>query len=577
MRIFVLLMIVGTMFASLATGAGNNSKPIVIDSRITEVTVYPTGATIVRSGSIDLKAGTYEIIFKNLPPTISEDSLRASGSGPGVARILGLSVERTFSEKATREEVRVLEEKIIAMRDEKQVLEDKLSSLALGEDFLRRIKAVAPEKISRDIVMREMKVEEYSKMLKFMVGGIEDINKQKREAGIALRELGEKMRVVERDFYKIRNMGGKEHKKVSVGFEVAEAGKYEVNISYRLYNASWHPVYDVRANNDQSELELTYYGVVQQSTGEDWEDVRVVLSTARPSAGARMPELQPWLLSFSRVFGGKDKERKPASSGFGYANKSLARNEMDQKSNLFVVQSKVAQHVSARAESRGTSVAFAVARREKIKADGRPHKTTISVEQFKPEIEYFTTPKASNNAYLSAKITNNTDKPLLSGKMNVFVGGDYVGAAKMDFVAQNEEFRIFLGIDDGIKVKREMDNTKSIATETNKRKKLDFAFDIEIHNLKKKSVKITVVDQLPVSQDSDIKVRVGKLDPKPSEQDTKGMVKWELNLIGGEKTKIRMEFSIDYPKEKRLGGDLQVMEEQLYENFNKQEMRNRKK
>ena len=108
------------------------------------------------------------------------------------------------------------------------------------------------------------------------------------------------------------------------------------------------------------------------------------------------------------------------------------------------VQRQVARHVMAQAESRGTSVAFTVARLEKIKSDGRPHKTTIAIEKFKPETEYFATPKASSNAYLSAKVTNNTDKPLLPGKMNIFVGGDFVGASYTKFVAQNEEFQILI-------------------------------------------------------------------------------------------------------------------------------------
>ena len=188
---------------------------------------------------------------------------------------------------------------------------------------------------------------------------------------------------------------------------------------------------------------------------------------------------------------------------------------------------------------------------------------------FKPETEYLTTPKVSSNAYLTAKVTNNTDKPLLPGKMNIFIGGDFVGASHTKFVAQNEEFKISLGIDDGIKIKREMDNTKSILTETSKRKRLDFAYEIEIHNLKKKAIKITAIDQIPISKDKDIKVRVKGFDPKPSEQDNKGVIKWEMNLSAGEKRKITLEFSIDYPKGKQLTGGLQQYEEKLYDNFQK--------
>ena len=82
---------------------------------------------------------------------------------------------------------------------------------------------------------------------------------------------------------------------------LVKAGEFELELSYIVMGASWHPQYDVRVQmaegKDTGEVELTYVGIVQQSTGERWENVNLSLSTARPSQAAVLPELDPWYLN----------------------------------------------------------------------------------------------------------------------------------------------------------------------------------------------------------------------------------------------------------------------------------------
>ena len=66
---------------------------------------------------------------------------------------------------------------------------------------------------------------------------------------------------------------------------------------YVVPGAGWRPAYDTRGDVAKKEIELTYFGMVIQQTGEPWEDVELSLSTARPSLGASMPEIQPVFLS----------------------------------------------------------------------------------------------------------------------------------------------------------------------------------------------------------------------------------------------------------------------------------------
>ena len=65
----------------------------------------------------------------------------------------------------------------------------------------------------------------------------------------------------------------------------------KLKVSYLVSNATWAPSYDVRVQADETRMKLLYYGNISQNSGEDWNNVELVLSTARPSSGGTLPKL----------------------------------------------------------------------------------------------------------------------------------------------------------------------------------------------------------------------------------------------------------------------------------------------
>jgi hypothetical protein len=63
-----------------------------------------------------------------------------------------------------------------------------------------------------------------------------------------------------------------------------------------------------------------------------------------------------------------------------------------------------------------------------------------------------------------------------------------------------------------------------------------------------------VLDQLPVSQHPDIKVKLREANPKPTEQNDQGELRWELDLKSQQKLEITFAFTVEYPKEMRVQG-----------------------
>ena len=45
-------------------------------------------------------------------------------------------------------------------------------------------------------------------------------------------------------------------------------------------------------------FQIMYYGMIQQATGEDWNEAKLSLSTAMPSVGGTVPDLGTQRLNF---------------------------------------------------------------------------------------------------------------------------------------------------------------------------------------------------------------------------------------------------------------------------------------
>jgi uncharacterized protein (TIGR02231 family) len=86
-----------------------------------------------------------------------------------------------------------------------------------------------------------------------------------------------------------------------VNIDALQGTSVKLEFSYQLGDAWWWPVYDARLNTESGKIDLVQLAQVQQRTGEDWSNVKLTLSTARPSAGAALPDLQTWFLLTEEV------------------------------------------------------------------------------------------------------------------------------------------------------------------------------------------------------------------------------------------------------------------------------------
>ena len=169
--------------------------------------------------------------------------------------------------------------------------------------------------------------------------------------------------------------------------------------------------------------------------------------------------------------------------------------------------------------------------------------------------EYATTPKLQTTAFLSAQVINTTEFPLLSGQMNVFLNGTFVATSRLDTTMPKEKFELALGADEGISVKHKRLNKFTEETGMfSKDNKITYEYLLTIQNNKQTAERIIVTDQVPVSRNEKIGVKV-QTPPvnelKPTEE---GELKWTLNLKPAEKRELKIKFTVEYPEDVKVTG-----------------------
>jgi len=200
-----------------------------------------------------------------------------------------------------------------------------------------------------------------------------------------------------------------------------------------------------------------------------------------------------------------------------------------------------------------TSVLFNIAQPVDIPADGTRAASVIALEKVPVTVEYLAVPKLSPRVYLKSEVTNQTVYPLLAGQVNIFNDAVFTGISYLKTVAAGEKFDLFFGADNQVKVKRDVAKVHKKAGLLGSNR-LSYRCTIELENFKKRPVVVSLLDQLPLPENAEIKVNLAEPQPKPDETRPDGTLLWKVSLAAGEKKKVSYDIVIEYPKGRDLSG-----------------------
>lgn len=522
-----------------------------VDANIVAVTVYPGQARITRRGGATVGAGQQRVVVGGLPLALREDSVRVNGTGPGT--VLGVDV--TAEHHATTPDVTVdeLEKRRLSLQDRLTELADEDTVITGREELIGTLSRRSGVAFARALATESVEISRVAavsdglaEQLGAVLASRRDLTERRRVVQLELDEVGR--RLAER-----MSAQAPDRRAISVDLDMAEAGDIEFEVSYLVDDAHWESRYDVRLRGDS--LRLTWFGLITQFTGEDWPECDLRLSTARPASAVTVPELDPWYLQRREVvpLSGVMRGRNMESAGYGAAMDAVAAGPPQAPMPAAAPPPKFAE-AKVSVEHGVAATTYQPAHRIAVPSDGTAHRTTITTTELPARLDHVTVPLRGSEAYLRATVTNTSEHTLLPGPAAIFHDTEFVGTTGLEPWAPGEEVELALGVDDRVRVERELIRRAAGKAVLGGTRRHEAAYKITIGNYGPRTANVTVIDQIPVSRDDAITVKDVHIDPKPAEQTDLGEITWKLELAPNKSAELTIGFRADVNKGITMSG-----------------------
>ncbi|MFN6463199.1 MAG: mucoidy inhibitor MuiA family protein [Nostoc sp. DedVER02] len=528
-----------------------------VQSEIVAVTVYGDRALVTRRGVVNLTGIEQELVITPVPETLETESVRVSGAGTVEVRLMGVSSDRIYTTEPVAERVAHLTRQIEQLEAEKRHLQAQVDALALQSSFIAGLREKTEEPFAQSLSRKNLSLSETLDFLNFLGSQYGEYAIASGECKTQQHELDKELQVLRASLQKIQTPHPKESLSIVVGVEVAGEGEFELEVSYIVNRASWTPLYDLRFSTTSDIVHLGYLAEITQSSGEDWIGVNLTLSTAKPGLGTLPPKLEPWYIDAPRPQMLRQRRfaaQPPLLPSIAEPPSAAARTdwqEEDEVSDDILIQ---AEPVTAEVSKEGSVVTFKLNGGGNIPSDGAPHKTTIFNDDYPCNFDYVAMPRLVSFAYLQANVKNNPNgTTLLPGKANIFRNNVFIGTTQLENIAPGQEFKLNLGIDEGLKIERDLVERLVDKRLISNQRRITYNYRLIITNLLDKEVNLKVTEQLPVSRNEQIKVRLSRSNPQ-IQLGEMGILEWQLTLPAQEKREIYYQFNVEHPPDLMVVG-----------------------
>lgn len=509
-------------------------KPL--DSKITQVTIFLNRAQVTREAKTRIEAGETQVIIKALPAQLDPQSIQVEGKGKFV--LVGVSHRQNFlNELNTPRTIRQLQDSVSIYQ--KQIAWEESQKELLNKEEQMLVSNQRVGGTNQNLTVAELKG-----MADFFRARLGEIALSRVKSDDKVKKNQVRIAVLQQQLQSQNELFSRNSSELVISLSADAPTVAELQVSYVVQQAGWYPVYELRALSTTSPLALSYKANVFQSTGEDWKNVKLRLSTGNPAQSGLKPELYPWYLNFYQPIGLQKRSRTVAKEAT-YEVATAGAPEADE----LAPAASAAEFVNAIQTALNTT--FDIALPYTVISSNQPTVVDIQQHQLRAEYSYAVVPKLEMDAFLLAKATGWEELNLLPGEANIFFEGAFVGKSYIDPNNTSDTLSISLGRDPRIVVKR--DKLKDLTTRgfagVNKRE--THAWEISIRNTKSEAISITVEDQLPVSQNSQIEV--SNIVAEGAKRDAvTGKLTWELKIQSNQTSKVGFRYEVKYPKDRRL-------------------------
>lgn len=521
------------------------------------------GAEITHQAKIQVGMGTRFIVIDRLSTSVDINTLQISC--PEDVSILS----HRFSVFYPKTLPPVKTKELQRLEDSLQVLEKEAgrirNQIAIEQETMAKTGSLIESALSGG--NKTVSGAEVLKLVEYYNGKIEKSKTAIYQHNISLQQQEQRMQELKN---RIREMAGAQERQKPYGQLILQVmsrrvGEIPVSLSYYTSRAGWTPVFDIRVNSKTNKIKLVYKASLTQTTGIDWKNTKLTLSTGTPNFGVSAPVLTPWYLQLyvpeiynalqGRVAGinamrNTIQSMPAAKEKQEIRIRGLADEYIQTETDADTTGLSTLQEFMTLSEGQ-LNTNFEIDLPYDITSDGQLHSVAIKDEEIAAVLKNYAVPRADKEAYLLAEVANWQNLDLLPGDANIIMDDTYIGKSVIDPNTTMDTLNLSLGKDKRVVVKRSVVKELSSLKSSGGSNRQSFTYELIVKNNKLTDVNMLLKDQYPLSTIKEVEVKLEDGGVAMVNEET-GVLTWKLSLKPGESKKFRFTYSVKYPKDKRI-------------------------
>lgn len=591
-----------------------NNEPPKIKAALDAVTVFRSGAEMTHTAKATLVKGNSELIISNLSNSLEINSVQIKTSDN--VTLMGME----FGTDNLKDEIK--SPRIKQLEDSLETITAEIDKLTLSENLNSDLLSVLKSNKEIKGTQTGLSVAELMKLMDYYKNKSAELQAELAQLKMKKQKLNAVAKKINAQIAEEEKKNDKTSGSLVLQLNCAVAGKYDFEITYITSNAYWNAFYDLKATGINNPLKLIYRAKVFQTTGIDWKQIKLALSTSTPTQTGNAPVFRAWFLSYinpvqryernlSRsnnlqsldyrqnfAYQGTSAGLNTIQSGYDAFYKNSVRGtssvinndkplyivngvamddasaqsiDPDNIKDVQVLQSAAAQAIYGARGANGViritlkdglddyisvtdrelDVTFNIDLPYDVPTNGKAQIATLKEYDVPAFYKYYSVPKLDKDAFLLAEVPDWEGLNLLPGEANIIFEGTYIGKSFIDPSSTMDTINLTMGRDKRVVIKREKLKDFSSVKFLGTNKKQVFTYEITVKNNKKDEVNMLLKDQYPVSQNKEVEVELLESNGAAINEEI-GVLTWKLKLAPGEVKKIRISYSVKYPKDKTL-------------------------
>ena len=579
----------------------------VIQSKITEATVFLQGAELVQTARANLVKGSNELLIEGFGAQTDRKNIKIKAANGVVISSFEFSVNY-LTDKSSGEEAQKFKEEIKTQRLDLESIE---SNIRINQELLSLLRQSIEKKTTGP--KNGPDIDELMKAMDFFQSksfGLEDKIRYDRERA---EEIREKIRELSAQFEQESSKNTKATGILKLNLSSPTDCECDFTIICYTGNAGWYPYHDICADSNLP-VKITSKAKVRQTSGMDWEKVKLSLSTAVPSGGKVAPLFNAWFLNYSAPiplinqssfsqakrmvnvaavqnaysYDCKEMIAECCEEERCYANEpptpvyvvdgmivgtdylsGIDPSAIKQQEYLdpseavrlfgnqaaggaYVITLNQMEDYVSLSENQ-LNLTYEIDLPYSIPCSGKEQSIELKSTEVPADFIHYCAPKLDHETYLIAEIAGKENLNLLSGNANITYDGMFVGETYIDSESVSNKLSLTLGTDKRVAVKREKLKEYSSKGLFGSDVKQEFAYQMTVRNNQSRKIRMVLKDQYPISTNKEIAVELSKdSTPFSFNKEDLGVVTWEFDMQPGESKIFKLVYSVKYPKGKEL-------------------------